>query len=181
MREKPILFNGEMIRAILEGRKTQTRRAVKRELDSRGLRYCNPATGWEDWHGNPIKCPYGDSGDQLWVRETWAVHKKYDSLSARLAYGDEEQIYYKTSPLHEGNFLGKWRPSIHMPRWASRINLLIKDVRTERLKDITEEDARAEGVASVEMFRDLWDSIYEKRGFGWNKNPWVWVVDFDMS
>jgi hypothetical protein len=188
-----------MVRAILDGRKTQTRRVIKRELDNRGLRYCNEIVDWEDWHGIPVKCPYGQPGDRLWVRETFAFWDTFNDRKPSELSGNPgveymaggTNLYGGTEPHLVGR--GKWRPSIHMPRWASRINLFVKDIRVERVQDISEEDARAEGTGPLrsdgrmtngfpasEGFADLWDSINEKRGYGWNKNPWVWVVEFEV-
>lgn len=201
MKERPILFSGPMVLAILEERKTQTRRIVKEPVLS---------TAYKDNELNfkigerYIKCPYGQVGDRLWVRETfryisytegydsgvdqggghdWGdgysfVQYKSDSFIFR--YELLEEDYLKTSPV-----IDRWYPSIHMPRWASRILLEITDIRVERLKDITEEDAKAEGIenksnhfhlACTQDFKRLWESI---NGLGsWYMNPWVWVVEF---
>ena len=185
--EHPILFSGEMVRAILEGQKTMTRRVIKRPLDNRGLRLLN---GWEDWHGRKIKCPYGCPGDLIWVKETFA----YDGAESR-------HIEYRATWKCERDFPGvkcehgpnKWKPSIFMPRWASRISLEITDVRSEKLQEITTKDAIAEGVRSypgityqhlnetepLNDFKRLWDSLNLKRGYGWCVNPFVWVISFN--
>ena len=157
VKERPILFNGPMVRAILEGCKTQTRREIKN----------NPLlnAGFTDefillpGNASAFVCPFGVVGDRLWVKET---------------FEDDE---------------GGWRPSIFMPRWASRITLEITDVRVQRLQEITEEDARAEGYhpkindslpdwTAKESFKILWDSLNAKRGLDWDKNPWVWALSF---
>ena len=232
MKERPTLFNGPMVRAILDGVKTQTRRVIKSQPEGRGLRYCNEKTGWEDWHGNPYRCPYGKPGDQLWVRETWRteVHGGDGGPWKMIGYAatDNNESCREVPLEHSARFDEMWdkyqdrawRPSIHMPRWASRIQILVKDVRVERVQDISEEDARAEGVppnwcgdlegwnpdehgfmcqeglkhlisnpgddwdggyyrTGREAFQSLWNSINEKRDFGWDKNPWVWVVEFE--
>jgi hypothetical protein len=222
MAEKPILFSGEMVRAILEGRKTMTRRVIKPQphhLTGRaGGRYIgDPLT--ED--GKIIHCPYGQPGGRLWVRETWRVGawREDDQLIAADYRADgyarrewlhvEDKDYFEKlweqSTQDASAALGiqenykwepgaspcRWRPSIFMPRWASRILLEVTVVRVERLQDISEEDAKAEGVTRLAMskalnipgtwigaFADLWDSINAKCGYGWGANPWVRVVSF---
>lgn len=177
-----------MVRAILDGRKTQTRRVVKKipcacgvwdptetpAIDERG-HYMEGHSGvwWcECCLSDPIKCPYGKPGDRLWVRETWG---RLD-INGTVEYRADENP----------KSVGVWRPSIHMPRWASRITLEITGIRVERLQDISEDDARAEGVTAIPLpggkrcyvaeFSNLWESI---NGDGsWNLNPWVWVVEF---
>lgn len=203
--QRPILFSGPMVRAIRDGKKTQTRRVIKPQLpeDATEVAY------W--WHGElpeensapagvyyhtpsgllSQKCPYGKPGDQLWVRETWAYTNDYDGnylLDGRKAlYRADEETCIVPS---------RWRPSIHMPRRISRITLDISDVRVERVQDISEDDALAEGVTFAEhpktadapfmydfatRFRWLWNSINEARGYGWDSNPWVWVVTFTSA
>lgn len=168
MTERPILFSGEMVRAILEGRKTQTRRVMKPQ----------PDTEFPCVYDR--ECLYGIPGDRLWVREAFSI---YD-------HPEGPVCFYKAD--HPQDEYLKWRPSIHMPRWVSKILLEITDIRVERLKDISEEDAKAEGVViGVEEFKVtgtdrpyklayslLWDLINAKRGFGWDVNPWVWVIEF---
>jgi hypothetical protein len=198
IKERPILFSAPMVRAILDGRKTQTRRICKPQPpehtesivtyhhpdddDGRGSRFwpfydgalMEPA-GW------PQPCRYGAPGDRLWVRETWA---RYEIDQ------DSHSVAYRATPAAEVPRDIRWRPSIHMPRNASRITLAITDVRVERLQEITEEDARVEGVTrneweydngeGPETYRDayacLWDHI-NGRG-SWDENPWVWVIEF---
>src|ERR1700733_4159013 len=154
MKERPILFSGEMVKALLDGRKTQTRRALKRQfLDVLPL---TDKSGWiglieretaeTKGSGEAFRCKFGVPGDELYVRETWA-------------WPGEEQVIYRADPesaaLVESWKLDpnypqiKWRPSIHMPRWASRISLRITDVRCERLRAISKEDAIAEGIEPV--------------------------------
>lgn len=159
MKERPILFSGAMVRAILDGSKTQTRRVCK--LDVRG--------GMPQPELDSLLrcCPYGQPGDRLWVRETWA--KTY------VRQAGAEWFVYATGD-NRTDYGGPWKPSIHMPRAASRITLEITGVRVERLGEISESDARAEGVQSVAEFKELWASI---NGLGsWEANPWVWVVEF---
>lgn len=233
-----------MIRAILEGRKTQTRRVVNPQPDgrldheprevaefygtgtdiktnrawfvTRDAKH-NPVCSFragKDSIGGDYACQYGSVGTRLWVRETWAAHEYYDCRKP-ISIPDGVTIECLESPhgvITEGDGhrpiesgeRGKWRPSIFMPRWASRMTLEITEVRVERVQEISEADAMAEGVASNgreadkgrqfqdynrksefcsfisarSSFRSLWDSINAKRGFGWNVNPWVWAITF---
>ncbi|HFF9779734.1 hypothetical protein [Serratia marcescens] len=210
MKERPVIFNGEMVRAILHGRKTQTRRVMKAQPESPGfgLRYIseslnNRDTGKYFWsqsdacginkpRSKPFACPFGQVGDRLWVRETFmdltgtgieATTGKFEGFAYRAdtpagSYGDEVRKEYGL----------KWTPSLHMPRKACRIPLEITAVRVERLNDISEEDAKAEGVAPSQHiitppealyrvgFLKLWQSIYGEES--WRANPWVWVIEF---
>ncbi|HBO2932179.1 TPA: hypothetical protein ACIR1J_000406 [Pseudomonas aeruginosa] len=200
MKERPILFTGPMVRAILEGRKTVTRRVVKPQPDFLGS-MVDPNTPFKTLDAGlhaRITCPHGQPGDRLWVREAWAADAQVDAIAPRdLSQG--EPIWYPAdfSVRQTGCSMiskGRGRPSIHMPRWASRILLEITAVRIERLQDISEKQALAEGVelegegvcwagaagtasdSPVESFRLLWELI---NGAGsWNANPWVWVVEF---
>ncbi len=156
MKEKPIIFSTEMVRAILEGRKTQTRRVVKPQPPEGETVHVAYSETWG------VKCPYGKPGDQLWVRETWNGTKNTG-------------FYYRADP---GTCAGKWKPSIHMPRHASRMYLGIINVRIEPLQYITVREAKAEGVENLWEFVKLWDTINAKRGYPWIMNPWVWVVEF---
>ncbi|HCF4732901.1 TPA: hypothetical protein NIF12_004841 [Pseudomonas aeruginosa] len=222
MKERPILFTGPMVRALLEGRKTATRRIAKPvKHPDLGNIYAPGALVLErePQHVIDRACPYGQPGDRLWVRETWHVGKPHDKtapadiLAPLLAEGRgitvlytaggwqsigpagrEEPIYPDDQPLPD--WAGKGRPSIHMPRWACRILLEITAVRVERLQDISEEQALAEGVrgepcdharqacADIGCWGDtakgafgfLWESL---NGEGsWAANPWVWVIEF---
>lgn len=190
MKERPILFSGPMVRAILDGQKTQTRRVIN-EKWLPIVEECLRVNGKWVWStlDYDLTTPYGQPGDRLWVRETWA--EKHEGV-AYIAYRAT------TPEACWGNT--KWKPSIFMPRWASRINLKITDVRVERLKDITVEDALCEGVSreirtkmgwaseeseesfnffeSRHTFSLLWNSINEKRGYGWDASPFVWVIEF---
>jgi len=148
-----------MVQAILEGRKTQTRRIIKASLDDRGLRWANPITGWEDWHGNPVKCPYGDIGDVLWVRENYQVvgwDTKEGILTYKYADGKSITVDSELEDHIQERMITKaelkpnsWIPSIHMPKEACRLFLRITDRRVERLQDISKADAEAEGAPSV--------------------------------
>lgn len=193
-RERPILFSGPMVRAILEGRKTQTRRVVRVRKPTDHLVLAGPYAA--------SLCPYGQPGDRLWVRETWA-------------WPGEEEVLYRASHQHiqdkwrtDPNYPQfVWRPSIFMRRSQSRITLEVTSIRVERLQDISEGDAKAEGVrpseapftygwenygdqerrgeqvsyhaTARESFESLWDSINGDRA-NWESNPWVWVVSFSV-
>lgn len=173
MKEHPILFSAAMVRAILEGRKTQTRRIVKPQAAiltdemARGLGVRPPAVE------NPavIPCPYGQVGDRLWVREAWAVHPETGSLLYRA-----DDIAPTPIDIH-------WKPSIHMPRKHSRILLEITSIKVERVQAISWEDALAEGTDNdpattnaVVSFAKYWN--YINGAEAWDMNPWVWAVGF---
>lgn len=242
MKERGMIFNSEMVRAILDGRKTQTRRIMKVQPESNqlGLLLITDSTKHSDigkYHwaesnatGNHVRSklfssPFGAVGERIWVRETWATLGNeegcYVDWEDNLCKGDERsaaRIYrasceqrpgdyglwsipddaYWKPHTKEHKFEGAWRPSIHMPRWASRILLEITDVRVERLNAISEEDARAEGIIdggclncgepepcgcanpepdATDAFAYLWQSIYGQEN--WNANPWVWVISFE--
>ncbi len=242
MKERPILFSAPMVRAILDGRKTVTRRMVKGiELargEARGVRvapntFCYldfdgvPGLSWRPFGGSPTvpyppekveaACPYGGPGDRLWVRETWAPceasmrrgsfqYRADGAVGHRWSTNGGEEGWSRnghTLGLAPNDALGvwvgppsRWRPSIHMPRWASRITLEVTGVRVERLQAITEADAVAEGVERaaggwrnydatfrresfpdpVVSYRSLWESINGPDS--WRAEPWVWVVSF---
>ena len=195
MKEKPILFKGDMVNAILNDRKTQTRRVEKNPERLNGLMLSGEEPDW---------CPYGKPGDRLWVREThyqyghWRKNgislggkQKWEFASDRsigARYMDIPPIYIRENKFRNWGWYK--RPSIFMPRWASRIDLEITDVRLERVQDISEEDAYREGVIPTVAdepkythryrwpFVLLWDSINAKRGYSWESNPMVWVVEF---
>lgn len=184
MSEKPIIFGSEMVKAILEGRKTQVRRVIKPqppddtfENDIPLIGYFTLSNGEQVGYGfcdveeKDYKCPFGKPSDTLWVREKFLLH--YPEDHSVLYFDDMEKAGFEQSEW-------RWKPSIHMPRWASRINLLIKDVRVERLQDISEEDAYAEGGFTVGQFIELWDSINAKCGYSWDENPWVWAIEFEV-
>lgn len=215
MKERSILFSGEMVRVILDGRKTQTRRVLKKQpIDILPMKVQNLWVTLEEInpnHGRVIKCRFGVPGDRLWVRETWA----HDDMNCNdIHCGNIDHIWYRASesPVVADSFAGAahWRPSIFMPRWASRITLEIVSVRVERVQDISANDAIAEGVCTTQYwkpkevenkpfeekwwddyyfwnhypqiaYQNLWNSINFKRGFGWDVNPWVWVMEFKGS
>lgn len=251
MSEKPILYSGEMVRAILDGRKTQTRRVIKNppwlKMDDKSF-YAGIALGVSE--GMEFEnCPYGRPGDRLWVREAWRPGAWRDDGRIAIDYKASPELTNTPWVTIPDDFDGKtfddlwlewtdellnagsipddegyhhweagrsplrWRPSIFMPRWASRITLQVTAVRVERVQDISEEDAIAEGLdrewcsefvpetgmdvsgfdyrdysdpsgitwtSPLESFKTLWDSINAKRGYSWDSNPWVWVVEFEQ-
>lgn len=198
MKERPVIFNGEMVRAILDGRKTQTRRALnwkRQPYTEMAERDDGSLWPWaEDGErGGDIwfPCPFGEVGDRLWVREAYQGPLfNFDQMETYLedtskferpefceyrADGGRTPEYYDA----DDNLRHGWKPSIHMPRWASRITLEITGVRVERLQDISEADAIAEGGTkyfNIDWFGPLWASIYGVDS--WNANPWVWVIEF---
>ena len=189
-KERPIIFSGPMVRAILEGRKTQTRRVIKPQPyfacekcnKDEELKVILTGSGISFMlgpHMDSRDCPYGlpavtdegkfnRDGDHLWVRETWGM-------------SGSERYEYKAFPADGESFrsCSRWRPSIHMPRKACRLVLEIKNIGVERLQDISEEGARAEGFESKKAFHGLWNEINEKRGYSWESNPWAWVIEFE--
>jgi hypothetical protein len=187
-----------MVRAILAGTKSQTRRVFPVSPSVTGLPELAPPkclTGWHfhrpdgdcEWHAN---CPYGLPGETLWVRETfcWLLDEPGGTPV------EPERFLYRADN-QEVSMCTRWRPSIYMPRWASRITLEVTNVRVERLQSISEEDARAEGCSIEAMplayiggasargvYRDLWDKINGKRtGCSWADNPWVWCISFKRT
>ena len=200
MKERGILMNAPMVRATLAGRKTQTRRVIKVkpwvEIEER-----DDGTKWPWFHDGEngvdvwIPCPYGQPGDLLWVREKWAAHWMYNDVAARDARSGlpDDNLWYAADPESTAGThgcpaqgrRGKWRSSIHMPREASRLLLEVTEVRVQRLNDISEEDAVAEGLALpalitpghvIGCFAQLWESINGPDS--WAANPWVWCVSF---
>ncbi|EAQ6281926.1 hypothetical protein EXP44_05300 [Salmonella enterica subsp. enterica serovar Weltevreden] len=242
MKERGMIFNREMVRSIIDGRKTQTRRimAIQPEHSELGLRRVIDSKNGRDngkyfWsqsgacglkmRSKMFGCPYGEVGDRIWVRETWsdvnldgapavayrADDEVYDLMEdeslldegGSFNYQDPRVCKYQFAAWHSdliSGIEGNWRPSIHMPRWASRITLDITDVRVERLNGISETDAEAEGIDMEALFdsqdcydciadhnmtgrptakgafKYLWESIYGEEG--WKSNPWVWVIEF---
>ncbi|HBR9965700.1 hypothetical protein [Klebsiella pneumoniae] len=213
MTERGMIFNSEMVRAILDGRKTQTRRPIKwkqTRFTEIGERDDGSKWPWSEdaehacdfWH----PCPFGAVGDRIWIRESFfpaPLEMQYTpprKTMWNIAYRDGVQME-KLAPAEYNPLIynyERWTPSIHMPRWASRILLEITDVRVERLNAISEEDARAEGIIdggclncgepepcgcanpepdATDAFAYLWQSIYGQES--WNANPWVWVISFE--
>ena len=183
MKERPILFSTPMVRAILDGRKTQTRRA-----NMKWSRYSEPnqAKPPLEW------CPYGKPGDRLWVRETWGqAEGVWEEWEYHRGKADRHlPVLYRADNPTLGADDEYWRPSIFMPRWASRITLEVTGVGVERLQNISEQNACAEGYddsglqpatmdAARDWFRVMWDQINAKRqGCSWNENPLVWTITF---
>lgn len=198
MKERPILFSAPMVRAIIEGRKTQTRRIYK----SLGI-----------GSGMTPSCPYGVAGGRLWVRETFtkttsttskgcvlyrADRKAREILCEDSGNGDSCAIGREVKALYANDDdIHYWQTSIHMPRWASRITLEIVSVRLERVQEISEEDAKAEGIQAKDCwnpisgrngtkvlkdpilaYSQLWDCLNKQRGYGWSVNPWCWCITF---
>ena len=183
---KPILFNTEMVRAILDGRKTVTRRVVKPQPESRPTPMkkdsCWPGCFAIQGTAKVIRPPY-QPGDTLWVRETWAK-----SMAGTFMYqADDKAIMVE-----------RWRPSIHMPREAARLFLRVTDVRVERLQDIDDDGAKAGGAnyqdgknvgweekmrrTAIDRFAEIWDNTIKPADlhlYGWEANPWVWVIEFE--
>ena len=186
---KPIIFSTPMVQAILDGRKTQTRRAIKYDFESvysaasqQGImdkvcQYGELPSDAIEWYAKNIAKPKYKPGDVLWVRETWSRDESGEYVY-RTNYGTTEDDSFPPS-------MFKWRPSIHMPREAARIFLRVTNVRVERVQDITAHDAIREGMESeipfdtVDEFKELWNNLNAKRGYGWDTNPWVWVVKFE--
>ena len=232
--ERPVLFNGEMVKAILEDRKTMTRRVMKRSmpgdisecrLTKDNILYMEHLGGYTTFR--PRACPYGTPGDRLWVKETWKIASFMEGDPIEFQYKAdgaiaEENIssdclnyedWYERVCIQSTDYLIKigwkykdgegcfrwengksplpWKPSMFMPHWASRIMLEITNVRLGQVQEISEDDATKEGcVPYVDPFENtkitnarqgfvqLWNFINEKRGFGWEANPWVWVIEF---
>lgn len=204
---KPIIFSAPMIQALLAGTKTQTRRAMKSQpehcISLSELHRTYPASYPNHWAeaGASIvqlrdgeapywECPYGTVGDLIWVRESWAADSQVDSVPPRQLSKGEPIFYPADGSVRETGCSmiapGKSRPSIHMPRWASRLTLRITDVRVQRLQGISGADAVDEGALSrlpdngiaQSQFQDMWASIYGPDS--WHTNPWVWAISFDV-
>lgn len=221
MKEHAKLWNGDMVRAYMAGRKTQTRVPIKGVpyydhagtplIDwtlsgiyqatmsercgyyscEKGKFYMDVQTEVDDNSHEEIKCPFGVPGDRLWIRETWCPGTE------AMARKEADNICFRAEPCPCGGLHGavKWRPSIHMPRWACRLTPLVLNVRCERVQDISIDDCIAEGVGGNfalgsfdpqeecpspdEMFVDLWDGIYAAKGCGWDTNCWVWVAELE--
>ena len=214
--EGPIIFSGPMINAIRDDRKTKTRRVLKFPRHAKlmdDIASVNPdgKNGWVAWGPHPVTdefsircypkgggfpCPYGQVGSRLWVKETFSLYRGFadDTLpDAPVIYRADKDACGQYPVMLNGesvlvNQRNPWTPSIYMPRRLSRIMLEVTSIKVERVQDITEDDAIAEGMEVVpigtstwsnrESFMILWDKINKKRGFGWDTNPFVWVISF---
>ncbi len=199
MKETGIIMSGSHPVDILEGKKTQTRRVAGLSIINQNPENWKLDIQLDDGTGcflprtsnDPVKvvflkCPYGQAGSTLWCRETWSTERHLDNLSpSQIGEAATVPLWYKADVKDRSlPIRGKWRPSIFMPRWASRITLEITEIRVERLQEITEEDAVAEGVPSdptiaIYEFSRLWDSLNGKK-YPWASNPWVWVISFRL-
>lgn len=217
VKARPILFSGPMVRALLAGTKTQTRRIVKPQPMHEGVRSYGDSWAWrwnnlEGWfsgvttkqlvsHAGMLQhCPYGQPGDLLWARETFLSVYKMD-WNDMFVVDDTgnyvEELWYRANAglpdapeyrylVDDEHVPTPWKPSIHMPRWASRITLRITEVRVQRLQECSNEDAIAEGIgspldaryAAAHEYRALWESINGPES--WTANPWVWALTFEV-
>jgi hypothetical protein len=198
---KGIIFDAESVTAILDSRKTQTRRVITKVNGLGPVTEFGPSdTPGYDWimrdkqlrwndlrHAELIeRCPLGKPGELVYVKEAFFDHSPLEGVER-----DPELVEYRATPWERkgDTYAGGWRSSLHMPEWASRIKLHITDIRAERLHDITEDDAYAEGITyaidgghtAAEGFQRRWDSINAKRGHPWASNPWVWVITFERT
>jgi len=208
MTEYPLICNAQVVRNILDGRQTQDRRPIKPQPSTGIRKSVFVKSGLEDGHGRELKSPFGKPGDVLWVRETFAIKSKSKPLALQrrpiecyMEYvhgADQLKEGYKLVYRADSNYLIKWRPSIHMLREFCRLRLRVKRVWVERVQDISEEDAIAEGIEvstahgepayylyndklrytpdPIESFQTLWESLYPG---SWDTNVWVWACEFD--
>lgn len=232
-RHKPlwhqVLFNSEMVRAILEGKKVQTRRPVVKPKRHANIAVYPVRVAGDFWWakegwciGELAACPFGDNYHRLWVRETCRAEELYDGQDGVRYRADDTFLPIENSPgasdawcdlyaygkrQHDVLGIGPWVPSIHAPKWTSRLTLRVLELRVERVQHITPKDAMAEGISTeyelmslpasldkediedpilrnevtVYGFSSRWDAIYEDKGLGWDANPWVWVCRFEID
>jgi hypothetical protein len=224
MKERPILMSAPMVQAILENRKSQTRRIVKKQPETVDVEPKYEKETWGFWngewpsHGTVVRCPYGQTGDRLWVKEAWRVGKPNEdripteiwkhlqNVNKGITVLYEAGGWKSTSPFERPEpkyrddepmpeWAGRKRSSMFMPRWASRITLEIMEVRVQRLQEISNEDAKAEGVdcaphrggtcgrkdtgidqCAICPYRELWNTINGPKS--WEENPWIWALSF---
>lgn len=200
---KPVLFNTEMVKAILEGKKTVTRRIIKPQPEGHPV-LMGPDSCWPGYFAiqgtEKVICPPIQTGDILWVRETWRIQSAHRfEADAKIEYksgGPMEKVKFKCR-LDYDRFIwnqpvgeGKWKPSIHMPKEVARIFLRVTDVRAERLQSMGHEDAEQEGcwcdegglAMPLDKFAEVWDSTIKpayRPTYGWEANPWAWVIEFE--
>ena len=200
-KETGIIMSGSHPVDILKGRKTMTRRVIKPQppptllnptLVSRDSASPSGYSFISDEYGEiQLKCPYGQVGDRLWVRETWYAEKKYDDLSPSEIPPASKIWYFADGLPLPLQCFGRKRSAMFILRWASRLTLEITGVRVERLQEISEADAIKEGIKPIyfttgkqvdtlPQFKYLWDSLNAKRGYGGETNPWVWVISFEV-
>ncbi|QJQ31800.1 hypothetical protein GV829_04525 [Sphingomonas lacunae] len=216
MTDRPILFSAPMVRALIEGSKTQTRRMLKLRRHKQFSEFGPSDTPGYDWHfrradgcwcdhrQSDLPLPYA-IGDRLWVKETWRTHRRWDAEQPSAI--DATRVWHEADERDNCDQHGKVRPAIYMPRWASRLTLTVTDVRVQRLQDISEADAIAEGVKSssngsgvvpdgywmdysveqgriwvrnpIKSYATLWNSIHGRGA--WQANPWVTAISFDVE
>jgi hypothetical protein len=212
MIERPIIMQAHLVKAILDGRKTQTRRMIKHQPSGSenfpANDFCNQWFFRDAYYACPgndigryVDCPYGKTGDRLWVRETHAIvpataYRASPGVEYRLSPDGYSWAVYRAG--WERSQPGAWKPSIHLPRWASRLTLEVVSVRVEQVQSISDEDAEAEGIDALALcaapmcdcsgrncprivtaYADIWNNINGKRpGCSWSDNPFVWCIEF---
>ncbi|WP_127524012.1 hypothetical protein [Mesorhizobium sp. Z1-4] len=194
MADRSILFSGPMVRALLDGRKTQTRRMLDLGCDEPPAFVRDGIVTAYDEHGAPYRWPRTHAiGDRLYVREAWRADSRLDECRPSLIADCEPVLYEEDGSVRPTKWTmreaGRYRHGRYMPRWASRLTLTVTDVRVQRVQEISRGDAMDEGCEFPNMadgpnpcdwFRDLWNSLNEKRGFGWEANPWVVALTFTV-
>lgn len=200
--DRPILFSAPMVRALLDGRKTMTRRVLDAWCDEPPAFVDGGVITAYDEHDRPYRWPRTYAiGDRLYVREAWHAARSLDGTPPRDIPRDADIEHAATARSYaEIGLKGKLRPAMFLPRWASRLTLIVTDVRVQRLQEISEEDAIAEGVecwsepglvswrvddamsfvGAVDAYHLLWDELNAKRGYGWHENPWVVCLSFEV-
>lgn len=200
IKEKPIIMQGESVRAILDDRKTQARWVIKLPpapmrlgvwepttfggkgggRTSKGEEIAEQVAIWHTRTGKTIAAPY-EVGQKLWVREAWHTHTNRNKYKPRDLPVNSKIYYSCEMPEKKTSYIGKYRNALFMPRWASRITLEVTAVRAENLVTLSYNDAIKEGFDSIKSFKAYWDKINKKRGFSWQSRPWVWIYEFKRS